>query len=491
MKPTLIPKIEIENRHPKGLTSTTDMEYARIATEVLDEMSKLGIDDIPVSGLRLLALNIALYFEDVVADAGIWRSFTDKVKELYGRRLPFYDIDENDYYQDEPNLADVKLLVWYTMLEVHNGRIGNPENPVLEKLACAAYSVLDRHFETVSVNENLKEFFANPQFLDDFYVQRNMLNWFVFGCYLTYIPNAVDMVLDYAHSMANAVHCDLHLALYHVEGNFPYMFTVGPLKLKPQQWLGMVLRANGNEEAAKRVEVQKYKEYKPYKIVKIDDKINVTFEDVDGEQFFVENTELNMMPDAPMAEGNLGISAFVEYDGAWHLNGAMSWNKTTRAFDDMRKEYEGHKNLHGTYDKLVSESGGSRLLYFADTQQMKDFFLEKLSFEENVAKNFSLPEGHENIVLYIPEDYGDFQILPDGALCIKDERNSYYNQKWAKNQALNFVLSVRPEVQSYLVSHGLLPDATINSSKGLERGNEIVQQNFDFLVKAVSSRLHL
>ena len=490
MKIKLIPKKDIENRHPIGLHSATDMEYARIATEIATEMAKQDVDDIPADGLRLMALNIAMYFEDVVADAGIWRSFTDKVKELYGRRLPFYDVDDDNYYQDEPNLVDVKLLVWYTMLEVHNGRIGNPENPILEKLATAAYSVLDKNFETVPVNDKLKEFFATPQFLDDFYRQRNILNWFVFGCYLTYMPYAMDLVVDHAHQMVNMLHCDMNLALYHMESTLPYTCNVGPLALKPQQWLAMTLRANGKVEAAEKVENQKAKEYKPYKVVNVDDDKNVTFEDVDGEEFTVENKELNLMPDATIAKGWSGISAFVEYDGAWHLNGAMSWDRGAKAFDELRKDYEGHQNLHEAYDKLVAEAGGSRLFYFADTKQLKDFFLEKLPFADDTAKKFSLPEGHENILLYVPEDYGDFQIFPDGALCVKDDRNPYYNQKWAKNQTLNFVLSVNPTVQQYLISHNLLPDATINSSKGLERGNEIVQQNFDFLVKAVSSRLH-
>lgn len=105
-------------------------------------------------------------------------------------------------------------------------------------------------------------------------------------------------------------------------------------------------------------------------------------------------------------------------------------------------------------------------------------------------KGIQFPPGHKNILVYVPLDSEkDFEIYPDGALCVKDERNPYYNAKYAKNQAINFVLSVSDEVRDYLISNKLLPDATINSVYGLERGNEIVQQNFDFLIRAVSSRL--
>ena len=159
-------------------------------------------------------------------------------------------------------------------------------------------------------------------------------------------------------------------------------------------------------------------------------------------------------------------------------------------FDEVAVDYEGHKNLQKAYDDMIKESKDTHLFYFADAAELKAFLLKHLPADEDVEKNFQLPADQEHIVLYVPEkSTEDLQIFPDGALCVKDERNPYYNEKWSRNQALNFVLSISPEVQSCLINQHFLPDATINSSKGLERGNEIVQQNFDFLVRAVSSRL--
>ena len=93
MRYTLIPKMMIEHCHPKGMPSSTDMEYARIATEIVSELAKQDVKDIPLDGLKLMAVNITMYFEDVIADAGIWRGFTNEMKERYGNYLPFYDID--------------------------------------------------------------------------------------------------------------------------------------------------------------------------------------------------------------------------------------------------------------------------------------------------------------------------------------------------------------------------------------------------------------
>lgn len=487
MKVTLVPKIEIENCHPKGMRSATDMEYAKIATEILKKISKLNVADIPAGGLKLIALNIALYFEDVISDVGLWRSFTDRIKEMYGRRLPFFDVDEENYFQDEPNLDDVKLLVWYIMLEVHHGKIGNPENPVLEKLANAAFSVLEEHFETAPVNETLKNYFKNPQFIGDFYKMRDSLKWLIFGCYLTYVPQAVNIVMAGARDFSEATHCTPDMAFYNAECFMTYQYKIGPLMLLPQEWMSMIMRANGNDEAADIIGKQKYKYDGEYKLVGVSENNIFTFEDYNGDTFTVSETELNY-PSEECRNRKAVIGSFVEYNGEWHLNGSCSWTDNLEAFNNMQEDNIGKQKLHDTYDKLV-EDAGSRLYYFADTAALKDFLLKSLPFEEEVAKNFNLPENQENLSVFIPEDYGDFEIFPDGALCIKDERNPFYNEKWSRNQAMNFALSVSPEMRSYLIANHLLPDATINSSKGIERGNEIVQQNFDFITKAVVSRL--
>ena len=74
MKVTLVPQIEIRNRHPKGIGTATDGEYARIATEILKTIAKLGIADIPAEGLKAIAVNVTMYFEDILSETGEERS---------------------------------------------------------------------------------------------------------------------------------------------------------------------------------------------------------------------------------------------------------------------------------------------------------------------------------------------------------------------------------------------------------------------------------
>lgn len=485
MKLTQIPKMAIEALHPLGMKCSTDMEYARIATEVAREMAKLKIDDISSDGLKLLSLNITMYFEDIVADAGIWRGFTGLVKSEQGRELPFFDVDPENYYVDEPDLNAVKFLVWYTMLEVHHGRVGNPESPIVQELAEAAYGVLEKHFETVSVNEELKAYFTDAQFTSDFYQQRDMLKWLCFSCYLTYIPHLIDRLVSQAHDMVRNMPGDPNAIFYLVECLAPYTNKIGPLGLLPQAWAASILRANGKTKEAELMGGQRFLDFQGYKIVSAEPEKSITIENYDGEQLTVSADGMNY-PHEECYSKKLIIGSFVQYNGVWYLNGDSRWGDDSKPFDDFSAEYAGREKLKEAYDKLKADTS---IYYFADNKALEKFLLENIPFDDEVKKKFKLPES-QNVALFISADHhDDFMILPDAALCLKDERNPYYNQKMALNQALNLALSLQEEVRDYVIAHNLLPDATINSSQGLKRGNEIVQQNFSFLVRAVASRL--
>lgn len=71
-----------------------------------------------------------MYLEDVISEAGIWRSFVEKMHELYGKYLPIYNLDD-DYLLDEPNQQDVAFIIWYTLLRHRGDHVGfiNPETP--------------------------------------------------------------------------------------------------------------------------------------------------------------------------------------------------------------------------------------------------------------------------------------------------------------------------------------------------------------------------
>lgn len=488
MKHILIPKLVIKYAHPQGLAGDTDQQYARVATEICDALGKLGINDIPQSGLKLIATNLALYLEDIVADAGIFRSFTTEMKSRYGKYLPFFEIDESQYFQDEPNIEDVRFLIWYYMLVVQHGNVGNPESPVLGQMTEAAYKVIDERFEQVPVNESLKDFFTEAKFTADFYLQRQVLSWLCSSCYLTFAPQYAGIMNQNARQFfEQRVVLNPDQAFYLADSLISFALTHGPLKLTSPEWLAMILRANGNEKAAAIVAGQKFMDLGMYKVDKAASGKSCKLRSVQDKTFTIKAAGLND-PQPEVYEKPAIFGSFVQYNGEWLVNGNYVTSDSLEAFDAAHEEYLSEQRLKPLYDKLVKEAGGTPLYYFADTKELKQFLLDKLPGSDK-AKNLTLPQGHKYIALYIPADGKDFEIYPDAALSIKDERNPYYRSKGARNLAFNLALSVSDELRRYLLAHGMLPDATINSVYGLDRGNEIVQQDFDFMTRAVKAVL--
>lgn len=91
-------------------------------------------------GLRKrVALDLVGYFQDVVADAGLWRSFVKMCRHLYGRPVPFYD-EPDGYVDAELNQIDVQFIVWYS-LESHLGFMGlvSPVDSDLLRLSHQVY----------------------------------------------------------------------------------------------------------------------------------------------------------------------------------------------------------------------------------------------------------------------------------------------------------------------------------------------------------------
>lgn len=63
-----------------------------------------------------------------MSEFGVWESFIAKNRELYGKELPFYD-RADEYWMNEPNLNDVRFILWSAAMEIRMGTIINPETP--------------------------------------------------------------------------------------------------------------------------------------------------------------------------------------------------------------------------------------------------------------------------------------------------------------------------------------------------------------------------
>lgn len=97
-------------------------------------------------------LDIALYFQDAIAQTGGWKAFTTRYGTLYGQPLPFYPC--TSYIDDEINWDDVCFLLWKNLSDVHPSfYFQNPSEESLLPLARQLYDRMDSLFEEAPINE--------------------------------------------------------------------------------------------------------------------------------------------------------------------------------------------------------------------------------------------------------------------------------------------------------------------------------------------------
>ena len=148
MKP-LISEQQFLLMQPKYPEKTpTDPYYYRVACRLADTVLSRGLlPGWPESVVGRLALTLTGYLQDVLTDAGLWRSFIEAHHRMYGRYLPFYTLSE-DYIPHELNPEDVRFLTWYSLcMYCEDRRVWNPLDRDIERAAEALHAVLNEIYD--------------------------------------------------------------------------------------------------------------------------------------------------------------------------------------------------------------------------------------------------------------------------------------------------------------------------------------------------------
>lgn len=126
----------------------TDEYYLNIANELaknIDEhhlLSSYG-EDLK----REIILGVVGYFQDVISDSGIWRSFITFSKEIYGAPLPMFTLGEN-YIESELNIEDIQFLIWYYIeCSLDNNGTLSPYNKEICEATKCCFAILDKYYD--------------------------------------------------------------------------------------------------------------------------------------------------------------------------------------------------------------------------------------------------------------------------------------------------------------------------------------------------------
>lgn len=171
----------------------TDPFYYNICNRLAEKAKEQGLfPSYPEKVVERAALALIGYYQDVVSDAGIWRSFINECRRLYGYTVPFYtdrtdsETEKESYVDYELNAADVKFMVWYALsMNYENRRVCNPFDKELLDGAKVWYEILEENYDEAPIPVNYR-FSAELEIHneEDRPEIMRLANWLFLHCYL-------------------------------------------------------------------------------------------------------------------------------------------------------------------------------------------------------------------------------------------------------------------------------------------------------------------
>ncbi|MDE5813810.1 MAG: DUF3843 family protein [Muribaculaceae bacterium] len=133
--------------------TSTDRYYFDLTLKLINAAKDVAVADSHHEALiERAALCLIGYYQDMIADAGLWHGFTDECRRLYGTPVPFF-APTDDYIDYELNREDVGFIVWYAMAMYSDDRCIYPFRKDVVALADVWYGLLESEYENSPVPE--------------------------------------------------------------------------------------------------------------------------------------------------------------------------------------------------------------------------------------------------------------------------------------------------------------------------------------------------
>lgn len=464
---------DISQVHPGAKQYSTDVEYANLANRILDDFVRLQPDlgESTEAIMHYSAISLASYMEDIVADAGVWQSFSMLCKELCGQDIPLYHNREGEYFHDEPSLEAVRFLIWHAAGEMDDSCWSANEECFCE-MARVAYKRMDEAFEDLSINEELREDIGSllHEAKSDFLKLRPALIWIFNDNYITRSVVNGDLIKDIVDQLDSmeGTRIPKSIQQFHAMVSSIFAYRIGPLAVKPQTYLAALMRCKGMDAEAEEVEKIEMLKSSNYKLDIEDGGEWLCLTSTSGKVIRVARDEVTL-DDKALKESGVLCACFVNYLDAWHLNGILTpfdmdilkhWDNMVEEDPDYIRE--GTENMTGK--KLLDRLGGKEIFYFSGEKDMKDFLKEKLMFREDMLAAMKGFEGENIRPLFFVDKNAEkyamhfcFGYTP----CIADPVNPYYDSQYAKEEVMDMfysVYNVSTALVLYLLEHDYLPE---------------------------------
>ncbi|WP_243349390.1 DUF3843 family protein [Parabacteroides sp. FAFU027] len=466
--------------HPYPKPTSVDGYYVKLANKVLDvfKSAEFGFD-LPEEDVKEIACAITAYFEDVISGIGMFKAFTRKHRELYGTPLPFYTVDENEYYEDEINEVDVRFLLWHYTQQTHgryNHSVLNPDNPGINIVALAVLMLFEKEYESAPENEQFKAYYLPEYRYNEYYGLRYAMQWLQWNSYLFYHQNrdlrekeeAIEK--DLTNENANA-------EIYDLQDSFVHNHPSPLLAIYTNEWLSEILTpAHPDYELVKSIGRKKKGVY----LCTGEEQNNFCFRNLETQEEIVA-TKDSIAENAPLkANQTLADTGFIRFNNEWWMTGSMA---TFPYSEEVEQEFSKSNDIPDViYQNILKKSENKHIHFFGNKSELHQFFYKVLE-TENHPENKAFDNVRNLLVFITPHG---ISIYPDICDYIKDEQNPYYDEKMAKAEAFSLYANMYDhpvELVYTLHNQYLLPDAQLKSLVGEERGKELIQGNAGFIMR--------
>ncbi len=464
--------------HPYTVQDSTDQYYTALANRIYDVIdgSEYGDKLKKSDDILYVSLCLAAWFEDVVSQTGIWNAFTEESKRRYGRHIPFYS-DEASYVTGEPNLADVKFILWnYLQQKEFDSVFVAPDLDGLDEVAQNVYQIIDAEYETAPENDRMYDFIAkNHDGDDDFYCYRDVLKWFHFCCYVN-VSNAQQFRKEVENTLAraNGNATNINLIIYGVETNEIATRRNALLALTTPEWMALIARHH--EERKAWAEAKNYGA--SYFTIESEDEDHLYLKDLiteeSGLKFRKESVQVTDFSSLIKKQTPIFLSLFWYGDSYWQ-NGIMADveidEKTNAAIAEEREKRD-HTDDRAVYEKFKKATGGKWYALFEENQELSDFFTKEMGINESKSSQLPAKPKEARGIAVFATPYSGLNILYGLTPCIKCDDNPTYDKAFAEENAFKFFIdneNVGYETSCLLHDNGMLPDACVVNDNGEKR----------------------
>ena len=235
--------------------TSTDSYYLSLANKLVEKAEKDSLfPSYPVKVVERAAMAVIGYYQDVISDAGVWRTFITECRRRYGYIVPFYDTQDIDYLDYELNKIDVRFMVWYALsMNYEEKRVCNPFDEEVLKGADAWWQILEDDYDESPMPIDYRMTHElEMHAAEDSEAIYKLGNWLFLHCYL--MTPAYAMTLS---EIASGVDLSKEDGMHELQEKMEKSMSedpTGPLALYLREWLYLIVdgkmpRVRKQEEA--------------------------------------------------------------------------------------------------------------------------------------------------------------------------------------------------------------------------------------------------